>query len=286
MDSTDLLTEINNIVAEINSTLKDDSELKEGLKMSLINLGIDVDENVELGDLITIVGGLRLSGGDATINDVVSGKTFTNADSTAIQTGVLPIASSEAKIVTPTASQQTLPAGFYEQDITINGNSNLVAGNIKRGVTIFGVKGTYDSIVTKTFNQGYTCSFESAAEAGGAGTVFPLWLRAQPVTFKPSKIVVTIGTVRFYDYYNSATFASYSNQTINSSSYTNYTIDVSSKGNYDSAYIGLKAVVGSSYTSNGYEYYADLYASASGDYCDRWNQMQVTLSNITVKYYK
>ena len=38
--------------------------------------------------------------------------------------------------------------------------------------------------------------------------------------------------------------------------------------------------------SSGYKYYADLYASASGDYCDRWNQMQVSLSNITVKYYK
>ena len=50
-----------------------------------------------------------------------------------------------AKTVTPTTSNQTAVAsGIYTTGaVTVNGDANLVAGNIKSGTTIFGVTGTY-----------------------------------------------------------------------------------------------------------------------------------------------
>lgn len=49
-----------------------------------------------------------------------------------------------AQTITPTTSDQTIAAGkFLTGSQTIEGDANLVAGNIKDGVTIFGVEGTY-----------------------------------------------------------------------------------------------------------------------------------------------
>ncbi len=49
-----------------------------------------------------------------------------------------------AATITPTTSNQTIAAGTYLTGAqTIEGSSNLVAGNIKSGVSIFGVTGSY-----------------------------------------------------------------------------------------------------------------------------------------------
>lgn len=54
------------------------------------------------------------------------------------------IASQEAKTITPTTAAQTIEAGKYLTGaITVSGDANLLAENIKSGVTIFGVAGTY-----------------------------------------------------------------------------------------------------------------------------------------------
>ena len=50
-----------------------------------------------------------------------------------------------AQTFTPTTSNQTIPIGKYTTGIqTILGDTNLVASNIKNGVSIFGVTGTYN----------------------------------------------------------------------------------------------------------------------------------------------
>ena len=49
-----------------------------------------------------------------------------------------------AATITPTTTNQTIASGTYLTGTqTISGDSNLVAGNIKSGVSIFGVAGTY-----------------------------------------------------------------------------------------------------------------------------------------------
>lgn len=73
-------------------------------------------------------------------------------------TGTIP--SKGATTYTPTTSNQTIASGQYlSGKQTIKGDSNLVAKNIKKGVSIFGVTGTYetpidlDDITTMSWQQ-------------------------------------------------------------------------------------------------------------------------------------
>lgn len=51
-----------------------------------------------------------------------------------------------AATITPGTSDQTIPAGLYlNGEQTIRGDANLTAGNIARGITIFGVTGSYQT---------------------------------------------------------------------------------------------------------------------------------------------
>lgn len=61
---------------------------------------------------------------------------------------------------TPTTRNQTIASKQYLSGVqTIKGDSNLVAGNIKKGVSIFGVAGTYEGSSSSTssdiFNDYY-----------------------------------------------------------------------------------------------------------------------------------
>ena len=80
------------------------------------------------------------SDADATAANIQTGKT-------AYVNGVKitgSISSKAAESYTPGTADQTIAAGQYLSGAqTINGDANLVAGNIKSGVSIFGVAGTY-----------------------------------------------------------------------------------------------------------------------------------------------
>ena len=58
-----------------------------------------------------------------------------------------------AKTVTPGRSSQTAVASgrYTTGNITVAGDSNLVASNIKSGVNIFGVRGTYSGVLPTTY---------------------------------------------------------------------------------------------------------------------------------------
>ena len=81
-----------------------------------------------------------------------------------------------AKTITPTtANQIAVSSGYYTGgSVTVKGDSNLIAGNIKSGVSIFGVSGTYegsggdtsveDGLITRTLTS-YTNSAVSSIGA-------------------------------------------------------------------------------------------------------------------------
>jgi hypothetical protein len=78
--------------------------------------------------------------GDAQPSDVRAGKTFSNADGND-KVGTLPVRATSAQTITPGTTNQVLQAGIYDGNITILGDPDLVASNIRSGVNIFGVVG-------------------------------------------------------------------------------------------------------------------------------------------------
>lgn len=76
--------------------------------------------------------------GTAVVGDVISGKTFSN-DSDVGLTGTM--SNRGAVAITPGTVQQAIAAGYHNGGGYVAGDTDLVAGNIKKGVNIFGVDG-------------------------------------------------------------------------------------------------------------------------------------------------
>lgn len=76
-----------------------------------------------------------VSGVDVPANKVLSDTTIAGI------TGTIPIRS--VTQITPTTEIQPIPTGWYPTDCVVFGDANLIPANIKSGVTIFGVLGTY-----------------------------------------------------------------------------------------------------------------------------------------------
>ena len=81
-------------------------------------------------------------GGNATAGNLLSGKTAT-VDTGKI-TGTMPDKTSAGIIITPSTTDQAIQQGYYPGNIgdgKVKGDANLITGNIKSGVNIFGVSG-------------------------------------------------------------------------------------------------------------------------------------------------
>jgi len=91
----------------------------------------------DLGICTTNVG--TCNAGTAVAADVLSGKTFSSTAGLGA-TGTMP--NRGAVSITPGTSAQTIAAGFHDGSGSVDGDADLVAGNILSGVTIFGVTGS------------------------------------------------------------------------------------------------------------------------------------------------
>lgn len=100
-----------------------------------------VDGEKVTGSLVVPTIGDLTSDATATAGDLLSGKTaYSNGSKV---TGTIPLVG--AQTYTPSASDQTITAGSYLSGTqTVKGDANLISGNIKSGVSIFGVNGSLD----------------------------------------------------------------------------------------------------------------------------------------------
>ena len=88
---------------------------------------------------IIIIPVIKVPSGDATAEDVLTGKSFSNANATGIN-GTMP--DNGAVHLIPGTTLEPIPAGYHNGSGSVAGDTDLVASNIQSGVEIFGVIGS------------------------------------------------------------------------------------------------------------------------------------------------
>lgn len=129
------------------------------------SFGVTASANINSNGLITITGS-----GSRTITPTVSRGFITAGTSGNVSvtvSGQRQLTTKAATTWTPTTTNQTISSGTYLTGAqTILGSSYLTAANIKKGVTIFNVQGSYSSAPS-----GYTALSASALRSGYVGFV-------------------------------------------------------------------------------------------------------------------
>lgn len=162
-DKTDnrLNTTNKDLALAINETFQYANNGKTALRTALSNKGV----TVSLEDTFTLLASKITAqmckfGGTTVVTDVLSGKTFIN-NSGEILTGTMANQGAVSQALTTQGGQYTIQEGYHNGSGKITANiSNLVAGNIKKGVNAGGVIGTmeegglvYEQTITLTNSQ-------------------------------------------------------------------------------------------------------------------------------------
>lgn len=134
--------------------------------------------NIRSGvNIFGVNGTARQSSGNAVSRDVLSGKTFSNSQEVNIA-GTMPDNGAGSEIICST-SEQTIAKGYWSSKNTVLGDTDLVCGNIRSGVDIFGVTGTSlqasgtatagDVLTGKTFSNSSGVNISGTMSNKGAG---------------------------------------------------------------------------------------------------------------------
>lgn len=134
-----------------------------------------------------IVDSAKLDGALTATADTIRGKTGRTAKIAWNETtGFSAAITTQNKSVTPKASSQTIKpdAGYIGLgQVTVNGDANLVASNIPKDVSIFGVKGTREVGVRVVEGQFIPAQYTGESIAGNPITI-------SGIGFKPSRVIV------------------------------------------------------------------------------------------------
>ena len=95
--------------------------------------------NIKSGvEIFGTTGTVIEASGDAAVDHVLAGQTFSNAGAAAL-TGAMP--NNGAANITPGSVAQAIVGGYHNGFGTVAGDADLATGNIKSGVEIFGIAG-------------------------------------------------------------------------------------------------------------------------------------------------
>lgn len=160
-DNTSSVITADNVQGAIDQLFTSVSNGKSQIASAITDMGVSTSANDSFSQMATNIGnietGYDTSQVTATANTVRSGYKFVNSSGQLI-TGTIP--SKGAQTYTPKTVSQTISSGQYlSGNQTIQGDGNLVASNIKSGVSIFGVSGSYTGGAT----IGYITSIERLA---------------------------------------------------------------------------------------------------------------------------
>jgi len=92
-----------------------------------------------------VTGTAVVATGTATAGDVLAGKSFSNAGGAGIPGTMTNVGPQD---ITPGTSAQTITQGYHDGTGAVAGDANLVTGNIRSGVSIFGVPGKTEVVDT------------------------------------------------------------------------------------------------------------------------------------------
>ena len=137
MSIADKITQLTNIRAAIRTALQ--------------NKGISAASSHDFADFAADIAAIVTGGtiqSSKRVSASVSGPTYVTPDSgyDGLAQVIVNMITRQAKTVTPGAANQTVsPDSGYQglSSVTVEGDADLVAGNIKNGVSIFGVTGSY-----------------------------------------------------------------------------------------------------------------------------------------------
>lgn len=143
-DNTSSVITADNVQGAIDQLFTSVSNGKSQIASAITGMGVSTSANDSFAQMATNIGnietGYDTSQVTATANTVRSGYKFVNSSGQLI-TGTIP--SKGAQTYTPKTVSQTIAKGQYlSGNQTIQGDGNLIASNIKNGVSIFGVSGT------------------------------------------------------------------------------------------------------------------------------------------------
>lgn len=130
--------------------------------------------------------------GNAVDADVLEGKTFSNKTDVNIPGSMK---NNGAITFNPGTADQVVPAGFHNGFGTVKGDADLVTGNIKAGVTVFGVSGKTEVVDTTSGNAvaGEIFSGKKAWVDGSEITGSMTNVGTQNVTPGTSNVTITQG---------------------------------------------------------------------------------------------